>query len=257
MDTKFTWKKLIRTSEEETVESEVARFLLEYEGSYQKLQIKDIQDACYVSVATPTRLAKHLGFEGFNHLKYILEQERLHQIKKEKESCNVRNIVYFESLQTILKQTSVLLNEKDLYCVVEAIASSDRIDFYATGRTQLVAYDFHKQLIRLQKFSTAFSDSYEQDIQSTRAQINTVAFGVSASGKNERVFQNLERAKQQGAKTILLTVHTQLQFPYVDCVLYVGTTDILFLNSTSTSRISMYAVCDLLYHKLSNRMNET
>lgn len=240
-------QKIAYVSRGDSTESEVARFLLHYEGDFQSLHIKEIQAACHVSIATATRLAKTLGYEGFSELKFDLAQEQEY-IKYEHKQFNIPT--YVEQVIDSLKQTSTNISMSHITSLVNAIKQSDKIVIFAIGGTQLVAKDFQYKLARLGYFCSAFSDTHMQFIDSTHVTSKTLAIGITYSGSTVEVGVNMKKAKENGAITACITGNSEALDFETDYLIEISSGDFLSRNVSLSSRIMILVVLDIIYQDL-------
>lgn len=241
------FQKIAKVAREDRVESEVARFLLNYQGDFHVLKIKDIQEFCHVSVATPTRLAKLIGYEGFNEMKYALVNE-VENYMDQNTSFSIPD--YFDLLVSSLLQTAKHLNELELKKIVSNIQSSKKVILFGVGGTQLVAIDFQCKLVRLGYNCTAFSDTHMQFSEAAQADENTVAIGLTYSGTTSEVNINLQKARKNGAITVCVTGNKKAFINKVDYIVEVDATDYPFRNVSLSSRMMLHAALDVIYYKL-------
>jgi DNA-binding MurR/RpiR family transcriptional regulator len=152
-----------------------------------------------------------------------------------------------------LVETRDLQTDEGLQKVVELLREAKEINLYASGSTYLVAKDFELKLDRIKVRAKAYQDVNLQYFASKNAEKDTLGIGISYSGKTESVIQSLHITKEQGAKTLLITNGENRSFEKeFDYVLYVGATDMRQRLVTTTARLSLLYLLDLIYYSYVN-----
>lgn len=241
----------------------IAKELLETKN-YDELKIKFIQEKCHVSSTTVFRFCKEIGTTGFSELKFLLSQIR----EKNKEVLIRDNYAlsrkaneHFTSIALSFVETRDLLTDQILNEVIELITNATMVKLYAVGSTYLVAQDFELKLDRLKVNTKAYNDVNLQYFAAKNSDKNTLAIGFTYSGKSDQVIKSLRISKEEGAKTILFTNEKNTQFmDLFDVIIYVSSTDQRHRLITTTSRLALLYLVDLIYysfiHAQSDIMND-
>lgn len=200
------YKRLKLATMKENTEKYVAEYLLKYDGNIRKLTIKQIQEECYVSIATPTRLAKSLGYDGFNELKYALVEcceENTEYIPSSIDTFNV-----FSTIDVIIERLKVSLNDQSIVKILELLSKADEITIFTHDRDAEIAHELQKKLVRNQKFASVLTNIELQEMYSRRDNNGNVAIGIICQGTGSDILEYLQKAKQRGAKVLLFTSKT-------------------------------------------------
>lgn len=233
----------------------LAKFLINYDD-VESLKIKDLQNECHVSGTTVIRFCKEVGCDGFSQLRFSLTQEKERQSKSLRRDNDKLSKLANEHLNDITSsfiETRNLLTDEILMKVVSLIYNSKIVNVYALGGTYLVARDLELKLDRIKKYCKAYNDKNLQFFSAKNSDKDTVSIGITYSGNSKSVIESLEIAKEQGAKTILIT-NSQNTYFYdnFDVVLYVSSTDLRNRLITTTSRIALLYIIDLIYYTYLN-----
>ncbi len=242
-------EKLEEVSLERNSQGRLARYLIEKED-VTNLKIHDLMEECYISVATATRLAQKIGLKGFGELKVYLIEAKSYNKNIDKNQMTITTKTYSDSLSDSIITTFANLNELMLNKIVESIHASDVVDFYAVGGTNLIAQDFAFKLGRLNKHVTYYADYHMQYIRAKNSTKNTVAIAISYSGTTPEILKALSIAKENGAKTILITKDSADDLQFVDYSLVVETKKTDYQSYAIISRITILSILDLAFLKL-------
>lgn len=233
----------------------IAKYLL-IEENIERLKIKDLKVFCHVSSTTVVRFCKALGLDGFPELKYRLVQER----KENEKRLSIENFVlaekaneHLESINKSFSRTRNILSDKKLELTVEYLKTANQINIYGVGITYLVAQDLEFKLERVKKYCKSYNDKSLQYFSAKNSDENTVAIGITYSGTSSSVIESLRITKEQGGRTILITNESNLQFDdEFDIILYVSSSEKRDRLITTTSRLSILYLVDLIYYSYIN-----
>ena len=225
-------------------------------NDYSGLKIKELQNACHVSATTIFRFCKELHISGFSELKFLLSQVEIQEQKiriKENAAFSRRTDSHLDKIILSLVETRDLQTDEGLQMVVKLLREAKEINLYASGSTYLVARDFELKLDRIKVRAKSYQDVNLQYFASKNAEKDTLGIGISYSGKTESVIQSLRITKEQGAKTLLITSGENRDFEKeFDYILYVGATDKRHRLVTTTARLSLLYLMDLIYYSYVN-----
>ncbi len=239
----------------------IAAYLLKIEGieEIENLKIKQLKSACHVSSTTIIRFCKEVGLSGFSELKYRLSQNMKDNDKiviRDNYGLSERANEHLNNITTSFIETRDLLTDEKLESVINLIYKAQLINIYAVGSTYLVARDLELKLDRVGKFCKSYNDKNLQYFAAKNSTDRTVAMGISYSGETESVIESLKISREQQAKTILLTNKRNDYFEEIfDIVIYVSATDMRNRLITTTSRLTLLYVVDLIYYSYINMNN--
>lgn len=240
----------------------IADYLLKIESieKIENLKIKYLQHTCHVSSTTIIRFCKALGLSGFSELKYKLAQN----IKENEKNIIAGNHGLAETANEYLKnitmsfvETRDLLTDKKLELVVNFIKNAQLVNVYAVGSTYLVARDLELKLDRIAKYCKSYNDKNLQYFAAKNSNSDTLAIGITYSGETESIIESLKISKEQKSKTILFTNKKNDYFEEIfDVVIYVSSTDMRNRLITTTSRLTLLYIVDLIYYSYININNK-
>lgn len=231
-------------SKENNTFAVVAKYLLD-KKDVSNLSISEIVDNCYVSVSTPTRLAKRLDFEGFKELKY--ELKKVKDIKEDR-SESLLSTDYYSNLLEGLEKTLGSIDDETINNIANKISKSSKIVLYAIADTSLVAMDFKYKLERLGKNVVCYSDYHLQQVHANLSNKDTLSIGITYSGLTQEVLNSLKIAKSKGSDTIIIS-SKEVNGEFLDDKLVVAHLEKALRNYSMISRISILALFDLIYLK--------
>lgn len=220
------------------------------------IKMRELQENCHVSSTTVFRFCKELGISGFSELKFLLSQagDQEEKIKLKEQSVLTRKTdSHLDKIVLSLVETRDLLQENVLQEIVKLLKDVHQVNLYASGSTYLVAKDFELKLDRVKIFAKAYQDANLQYFAAKNSGLGTLGIGITYSGKTEWVLKSLRIAREQGAVTLLITNVANQQFEgEFDYILYVGATDMRHRLVTTTARLSLLYVLDLIYYSYVN-----
>ncbi|RSJ72598.1 MurR/RpiR family transcriptional regulator [Streptococcus cristatus] len=187
------------------VEKRIADYFLtptEIEGDLSSLEVAQ---TLHISQAALTRFAKKCGFKGYREFNF----QYLQQLKISKtEHTNLKNDSSRQVLRNyiqIRQQTEDLIDEKRLERVAQLIEKADRVYFFGTGSSGLVARDMKLRFMRLGVICEALTDADGFAWTTSILDKNCLVIGFSLSGQTPSIIDSLIDAKGMGAKTVLIT----------------------------------------------------
>ena len=138
-------------------EREVADYLLNYKGDLGKLSTSDIAKQTYTSPSTTIRLAKKMGYDGWNQLKEAIcvEKEYLEKQSNEVDANYPFNrqdtiqqiVVKIEKLNSeAIHETARMIDHDELQRAVEYLYKAKEIYIFAMANSATTAYDFQYKM---------------------------------------------------------------------------------------------------------------
>lgn len=236
-------------------EVRLANYILENSDYVINLNAQELGDRVNTSAAAVVRFSKKLGYKGFTALKVDLAKqssnenyETFNTIIKENDSIEVM-VKKAEAINTnALNETYKLINIDVLKDAIKALKNCEKIFLYGVGASGLVAIDFQSKLSRINKMTFYSQDSHTQVVTAVHVGPKDVAIGLSYSGETKDVKIAMNKAKEQGAKTISVTKFSNNSVSkLVDYPLYVPCEEEELRIGAMSSRLSTLAVMDLLY----------
>lgn len=232
----------------------VANYILKNPEETIHQTITELAENCQVAEATIFRLCKRIGFRGYQAFKIALASdivkpiENIHEEIQSTDSIGMIQRKLFKSHIDALNDTLSLMEEKEFEAAIQAIVKADKIDFYGSGGSAIIALDAFHKMIRTGIPCSYHQDSHLQVMSAALLTSDSVAIGISHSGSNKDVIQAVKIAKENGATTIGITGYLKSPLTKeVDIVLYTSSKETKFRSESMASRIVQLAIVDTIY----------
>ncbi|MDF2719994.1 MAG: RpiR family transcriptional regulator [Paenibacillus sp.] len=197
------------------------------------MSVADLAERSGGSQAAIIRLCKSLGFKGYPDLKMKvvgdLQTQDTYEYREFSPNDPIGTIVQnvsHNNMQSI-RDTMKILDLGHLQRAVEALSKADRIFFFGTGASNLIAQDAQQKFLRINKACFTFTDPTVQLTAAVTIQEGDVAVGISYSGETKPVIQSLIYANEAGA--------------------YIASTENEIRSGAMSSRITQLNLIDILY----------
>lgn len=250
----------LETSAFSPAEKNVVDYILKDYTKIENSTVKDIAQKTYVHPSTLIRVAKKLGFHGWNDFKaaFLKEQKYLHNhfVQTDanlpfEENDSILTIAQkIASLeQATISDTLSLLEHKELQKATELLYQSKQIKIFTSNANLLISQDFALKMRRIKKQTSAAEIIGEHVYEAYSTDENTCVLMISYTGENEMLKRILPIVKQQGATTIALTgIGENTLSKFADCHLRLATREKLYskIGSYATSTSISYLL-DILY----------
>ena len=169
------------------LEKRIANYFLSPSSIYDDLSSQKVAQALYISQAALTRFAKKCGFKGYREFNF----QYLHQLQENAEQDEkVQNDLSRRVLRNyaqIRQQTEELVDEDKLLRVANLIEAADRVYFFGTGSSGLVARDMKLRLMRLGVVCEALTDQDGFAWTTSILDENCLVIGFSLSGGTQSI----------------------------------------------------------------------
>ena len=184
------------------LEKRIANYFLSPSSIYDDLSSQKIAQTLYISQAALTRFAKKCGFKGYREFNF----QYIHQLQdKSEQTEHLQNDLSRRVLRNyaqIRQQTEELVDEDKLLRVANLIEAADRVYFFGTGSSGLVARDMKLRLMRLGVVCEALTDQDGFAWTTSILDENCLVIGFSLSGGTQSIINSLIDAQAMGAKTV-------------------------------------------------------
>ena len=228
------------------LEQEIARYFLQAETIQDDLSSQQVTQKLHISQAALTRFAKKCGFTGYRE--FVFQYQ--HQVSKpdthsHKHSPLTKRVL--RSYSIMREQTQDLIDEEQLERVAQLIDDAERVYFFGTGSSGLIAREMKLRFMRLGVVCEALTDRDGFAWTTSIMDENCLVLGFSLSGTTQSVLDSLLDAKDMGAKTILFT-----SSPSKDCQAYTETVLVASHSQSSyiqriSAQLPMLILIDLIY----------
>ena len=235
----------------------IARYLINRK-SYAGLKLKDVGRECHVSSATVVRFCQNLGFDGFADLKYHLT----HELEKDRSQFEAdihisrENPRYWEMILDACKTSEQLFGREKQERFLELLEHAREIILIGLGTSYLSAKDFEIRFTRIGLKCRAIDDIILQKFAIKNTDENSLVIVFCYSGATSAVMDNLRLARSKNAKTILWTCEDNAPLEKeCDLTIFIHSPEPSYLRNSTSSRIAIFFIIDLVYFAYINRKN--
>lgn len=235
-------------------EKKVADFIVTHLVEAIKMSVQEIAVKSGVSAATPVRLAKHMGFDGFSDLKLYLAS---HASPEEDIIIDMTDTSYTvtDAVEKVLiaEAESIKMTLKEMDCkklsvASEKIKNAERILFFGCGSSHLVCLDAAHKYERVGKTVFCTDDIYKATVMMSNFDETDIIICISHSGETESVCKLLKLSAQLGIFSVCAaTFPGSSACDLASLVLYTQTRESPLHKVALTSRISQLATMDALF----------
>ena len=228
------------------LEQEIARYFLQAETIQDDLSSQQVTQKLHISQAALTRFAKKCGFTGYRE--FVFQYQ--HQASKpdthsHKHSPLTKRVL--RSYSIMREQTQDLIDEEQLERVAQLIDDAERVYFFGTGSSGLIAREMKLRFMRLGVVCEALTDQDGFAWTTSIMDENCLVLGFSLSGTTQSVLDSLLDAKEMGAKTILFTsAPNKSSHAYTETVLVASHSQSSYIQRIS-AQLPMLILIDLIY----------
>ena len=228
------------------LEQEIARYFLQAETIQDDLSSQQVTQKLHISQAALTRFSKKCGFTGYRE--FVFQYQ--HQASKpdthsHKHSPLTKRVL--RSYSTMREQTQDLIDEEQLERVAQLIDDAERVYFFGTGSSGLIAREMKLRFMRLGVVCEALTDQDGFAWTTSIMDENCLVLGFSLSGTTQSVLDSLLDAKEMGAKTILFTsAPNKNSQAYTETVLVASHSQSSYIQRIS-AQLPMLILIDLIY----------
>lgn len=239
----------------------VARTILENAEKISDMGIEELAYLCYTSPATISRFCRKLSFDSFSAFKKTLKNFQFYtqyevnftpeEVRKiEQNKYYLAEKTFPLSIEALVK-TYKVLDTQTIDKVTRTLAKAEHIAIFGSIFSQLVARDCQYKFIRLNKFTTAFTDASDQLDDAKHLTKQDAAIIFSVSGSQPFLNECATYAKAQGVPLIVITNITNSPLALAaDYVIQLGGSENDFTLSSTSGRIASMGIVDLLYTSL-------
>ena len=228
------------------LEQEIARYFLQVDTIVDDLSSQQVTQKLHVSQAALTRFAKKCGFTGYREFVFRYQ----HQANKQdthshKHSPLTKRVL--RSYSNLREQTQDLIDEAQLERVAQLIEDAERVYFFGTGSSGLIAREMKLRFMRLGVVCEALTDQDGFAWTTSIMDENCLVLGFSLSGTTQSVLDSLLDAMEMGAKTILFTsAPNKNSQAYTETVLVASHSQSSYIQRIS-AQLPMLILIDLIY----------
>ena len=228
------------------LEQEIARYFLQVDTIVDDLSSQQVTQKLHVSQAALTRFAKKCGFTGYREFVFQYQHQASKQdTHSHKHSPLTKRVL--RSYSIMREQTQNLIDEEQLERVAQLIDDAERVYFFGTGSSGLIAREMKLRFMRLGVVCEALTDQDGFAWTTSIMDENCLVLGFSLSGTTQSVLDSLLDAMEMGAKTILFTsAPNKNSQAYTETVLVASHSQSSYIQRIS-AQLPMLILIDLIY----------
>ncbi|MDR4945617.1 MurR/RpiR family transcriptional regulator [Neobacillus cucumis] len=235
-------------------EKQIADYILKNPEKIVHGTINEVAEDLGVADATVFRFCKRIGFKGYQAMKIALASETIiprkeihEEITEEDNEQEITEKVFKSNIQT-MENTLQLLDRVTIKKAVELISTADKVHFFGTGGSSIIAMDAFHKFVRTGVKAYAFTDSHFQLMAASQLTPRDLAVVISHSGTNSDTINILNVALENGAKTIGITSFPKSPISQkADVVLLTSSEETKYRSEALASRIAQLSIIDVLY----------
>lgn len=241
-------------------EVKVADYVLRNAKEVSKISIASLSKITMVSEPTIIRFVKSIGYSGFREFKDDIIADMvdsrsgenislLHGFNLDKED-KIEDIPEktINTTINILAETLKSISVKSFESCINMIVNARRIDIYGVENSSSVISDLTNKLLYLGLDVRRQEDVYMQNLCANSLTKDDIAIGISYSGTSKDTVEIMKRAKNSGAKTLVITNFDKSMISnYADVVLHGSNSKSDIYGNAIFSRTSQIAIVDMIY----------
>jgi len=234
-------------------ERKIADCILADPHAVLPLTITQFSQKAGCGTATLVRFAKRLGFAGYGELKLSIAQE-ISSLSAESEPTVSNESCYsifsrkLRDALVALQETRFTLDPGLMDLAAQKIMTAKRIVIFGLGNSAAIAHDAQHKFLRIGLNAVACSDNHLQAIIASHLDTESVAIGISHSGRSVDIVEALKLARMNGATTICITNHDTSPITEVsDICLYTKSDETENSILALSSRIAQLTIFDAIY----------
>lgn len=250
-----------------TAMSKIADVVTEHPAAPIELTITELAERAGTSPATVTRFCRALGFDGYTQFRVGVASEIGRGDAEESWDADIGGEFGADDepgkvLQTLvalhvesLESTADRLDLDAVLRVADAIIASRHVDIYGVGGSGVIAREFQGRLYRIGVNAHAWSDVHDGLTSAVLQSHDSVAVGISSTGRTDETVQMLSQAGAAGAFTVAITHDSESWLAGIADVSLATAAPTRYLRPDDLSvKHSQLLVLDLLYLLIAQQM---
>lgn len=236
------------------VERTVLNYCLRAPEKVSEMTADELASQTYTSQATISRMAKKLGFTGFQEFKFSLKNYQT----LEKKSSTQASLGLSPLIKQMIDQLAAslsMIEEADFQRAVEMLQQAQRIEFFALGQSAPVALSASRKLRFLGKTVGASTDWDELTTIANQLSKKDMAIFISHSGETIGMLNYANRLKQRGVPILACIGQSTSTLEKLATFSFsVEMTTIYHHEVDLNPRISLAALLDILIIQYANQI---
>lgn len=187
------------------MERDIAHYFLSSEARQHSLSSSRVTKLLHVSKAALTRFSQKCGFTGYREFVYHFNEEAKNQ--QQEEEHDELTLSVLQRYHHVSNVTENFVKDPQLEHVADLIDQADRVYYFGIGSSSLVAREMKLRLMRLGVAGEIVTDQDGFTWTTSILDSSCLVLGFSLSGKTNAITDSLLKAKENGAKTVLVTAN--------------------------------------------------
>ncbi|RYL95701.1 MurR/RpiR family transcriptional regulator [Sporolactobacillus sp. THM7-4] len=236
-------------------ERKIADYILKNPEETIHSSINQVSARLSVADATVFRFCRRLEFKGFQEMKITLasdiaQDRRLEQSGSRYKSDEVMGLaedVFRANIRT-LENTLQIMNSTLFRKSVEILSRSEKIAFFGSGGSSLVAQDAFRKFVRAGILTYAPTDDEFQMLTVSQLTARDAAVFISYSSADKQLLQVVKAAQTKGCPTIGITGFMKSSLgERVDVSLHTVSVETEFRPESLVARAAQLTLIDALF----------
>lgn len=187
------------------MERDIAHYFLSSEARQHSLSSSRVTKLLHVSKAALTRFSQKCGFTGYREFVYHFNEEAKNQ--QQEEEHDELTLSVLQRYHHVSNVTENFVKDPQLEHVADLIDQANRVYYLGIGSSSLVAREMKLRLMRLGVEGEVVTDQDGSTWTTSILDFSCLVLGFSLSGKTNAITDSLVKAKENGAKTVLVTAN--------------------------------------------------
>jgi RpiR family carbohydrate utilization transcriptional regulator len=233
-------------------EQAVARYVLRHPHHVISLSFPAIAARAGVSQPTVARFCVAAGFSGYRDFKLRLAQSLAHGVPYVHHDVSANDSMadvgakVFDRAIAAFTSVRNHLDPAALERASTLLAAAQRVEFYGSGNSGIVAMDAQHKFFRLGAPAVAYIDPHVYSMAASLLTTADVVIAISGSGRNSDIVRSVEIARESRAGVIAITASGSPLARIADVVLFADVPEDLDVYAPTTSRLVQLALIDVL-----------
>ncbi|MCO7127278.1 MurR/RpiR family transcriptional regulator [Sporolactobacillus shoreicorticis] len=235
-------------------ERRIADYILNNPKETIHSSINQVSARIKVADATVFRFCRRLDFKGFQEMKIVLASDiarnkRFGEMPKTRQDdvLNLAEQVFQDNIRT-LENTYQILNSECFKQAVSILAHSQRIAFFGSSGSALIAQEAHRKFVRAGIMTYAPSDGEFQMLSASQLTERDAAVFISYSASDKHLVQVAKTVKQKRCPAIGITGFMKsLLAELMDVSLHTVSVPTDFRSESYTARAAQMTLIDALF----------
>lgn len=240
--------------------TKIAEVIREDPTAPVELSITELAERAGASAATVTRFCRLIGYSGYTQFKVGIASDvgrgdaheswradigrEFHPEDSPREVARTLLNAHVRALET----TAGMLDLDEMSAVARAVATCRNLDVYGIGGSAVMAKELEARLYRIGISVHSWGEVHGGLTSAALLDKNSVAIGISNTGRTDETVQMLSQADSSGAFTVAITHETESPLAEIADVTLVTSSPELYLQPDDLSaKHSQLFLIDMLY----------